>query len=111
MRTAADSKCFAGWIQLGPADAVPPDNTVPSASVTFLNRPYAPPFLTGITSTVIASPGLNDALLQPLCAIAGGPPASIVHCRTLPVSSFTSIVKRQWGFAQNHSTTVPLRVS
>src|SRR5271154_1637152 len=108
MRAAADSKCSAGWIQLGPADADPPPNTVPSASVTFRNRPSAPPFLTGITSTVIAPPGLNDVLLQPPGEIAGGPPASIVHCRTLPASSFTSILKRQWGFAQNQSTTVPL---
>src|SRR5581483_8155461 len=43
-------------------------------------------------------------MLGPLCA-------STTHCTVCPFSSLTSNLKKQCGLAQNHSTTVPLRVS
>src|SRR5580700_526345 len=74
-------------------------------------RPIGKPFLTGSTVTVTSSPGLNDCLLHPRLTISDGLLDSAAQCTTLPLSSFTSNLRKQWGLAQNHSVTVAFRVS
>src|ERR1051326_1570725 len=43
--------------------------------------------------------------------MAGGLLPSATQCTTLPLSSFASNCKKQWGLAQNHSVTVPFMVT
>src|SRR5437588_12288242 len=43
--------------------------------------------------------------------MSGGLLASATQCTTLPLASLTSNCKKQCGFAQNHSVTVPFMVT
>src|ERR1700693_6377417 len=43
--------------------------------------------------------------------MSGGLLASATQCATWPLSSLTSNSRRQWGLAQNHSVTVPFKVT
>src|SRR5439155_23698847 len=61
--------------------------------------------------TVTSSPALKVCLLHPRSIMSGPLVVSVTQLTTLPLSSFTSNFRKQWGLAQNHSVTVPLRVS
>src|SRR5580700_5522056 len=83
----------------------------PLARTTCSTRPIGRPFLTGSSVTVTSSPGLKDCLLQPRLTMSDGLLASTAQCTTLPLSSFTSNLRKQCGLAQNHSVTVPFKAS
>ena len=74
-------------------------------------RPTGAPLLTGCSVTVTASPVLKDSRAQPLRDMSVGLPVSTTQLRTVPVSSLASNFRKQCGFAQIHSVTVPCRVS
>src|SRR5712691_9144313 len=60
--------------------------------------------------TVTSSPALNVCLLHPRSIMSGPLVVSVTQLTTLPLSSFTSNFRKQWGLAQNHSVTVPFIV-
>jgi hypothetical protein len=76
-----------------------------------MTLPTGLPLFTGRTTIVTTSPGLKELLLQPRLIMSGGLLVSVTHRTVLPSSPFTSNCRKQCGLAQNHSTTVPLKVS
>jgi len=82
----------------------------PSGRTTLSRRATGSPFLAGSTVTVTWSPGLTIDRDKPRAVIDTGFCVSATQFRTVPVSSFASNRRKQCGFAQIHSVTVPLSV-
>src|SRR5215831_3410492 len=95
----------------GGAPRPPLPNVWPFGSTTLRNRPTGAPLFTGCRVTVTSSPNLNDVRAQPRRVMSVGLLTSTAQLRTLPVSSFASNFRKQCGFAQIHSVTVPLSES
>src|SRR5262252_6974606 len=100
--------CAAGG---GGAPRPPVPSVEPFGSTTLLSRPTGAPLFTGCSVTVTSSPNLNDVRAQPRRVMSVGLLTSTAQFRTPPVSSFASNFRKQCGFAQIHSVTVPLSVS
>src|SRR6185503_8920233 len=93
------------------AGAGPPALSVlPSGSATVRSRPMGAPFFTGCRLTVTVSPTLNELRAQPRLVMSVGLLTSTAQLRTPPVSSIASNFRKQCGFAQIHSVTVPFSV-
>src|SRR5205823_12014742 len=73
-------------------------------------RPIGWPFLTGSIVTVTSSPALNDVRDHPRGVIDVGLCVSTAQFRIVPVPSFASNFRKQWGLLQIHSVTVPFNV-
>src|SRR5207237_7170538 len=83
----------------------------PFTSRTLTILPTGAPFFTGCNATVTGSPALKEVRRQPREDMVVGFWVSTDQLRTAPVSSFASNFRKQWGFAQIHSVTVPFSVS
>jgi hypothetical protein len=90
------------------------ENACPLASTTLrspLKRPIGAPFLACQSVTVTSSPGLKLFFAHPLLTISGGLSASMTQGCALASTFLTSTFKKQCGFAQSHSVTVPCIVT